>query len=414
MSQLLNRFSIFSEISEEIKCEIKFFHVFNDRMGKLNVLFITSDDKVFGFGSNGFGCCGLGHNSVVNEPQIIPELCHKNIQQFFIGWSFFLGLTSDKRVFGWGKNTYGQLGRGYVSGKKEYSKPEIICFPFESVIQLSCGSDHTLALSCDGRVYGWGDNRFGQIGCGREKGKIITNPIHLQTFFTYSVKLFKKFNNRSYALTTEGLVYSWGHNNVFCCLGHELNENECVFEPKLINNIPKMQFLCPSGNNTYFLTNESELYFCGLSCNNKIKNLFQKTPILIKTEIKFSYLHSIPCYYSDGLLSAVYEKSIYRLLGNELRKYNNNSYFEYYSLNHKLCYKTIHINSENIFDGNDLNDLHNYKVFRNMFEIVGKLGTGGFGTVYKAINKFEKKESAIKEISFESKSIIFIYFVQYN
>ena len=56
-----------------MKIEIKIFHVFDDKNG-FNVLFITSDDKVFGFGSNCFGCCGLGHNSVVNEPQIIPEL----------------------------------------------------------------------------------------------------------------------------------------------------------------------------------------------------------------------------------------------------------------------------------------------------------------------------------------------------
>ena len=151
MSELLNRFSIFSKVSEKIKFVIKIFHVFNNWKNE-SVIFITSDDIVFGFGSNDFGCCGLGHNSVVNEPQIIPELCHKNIQQFFIGKSLILGLTCDKQVFGWGRNTRGQLGRGYDSGKNECLKPEIICFPFESVIQLSCGSFHSLALSCDGRV----------------------------------------------------------------------------------------------------------------------------------------------------------------------------------------------------------------------------------------------------------------------
>ena len=109
MSELLNSFSIFEKISEKIKNEIKLFHVFDDIKGQ-NVLFITSDDKVFGFGSNCFGCCGLGHNSVVNEPQIIPELCHKNIQQFFIGFSFILGLNSDKQVYGWGGNSWYRLG----------------------------------------------------------------------------------------------------------------------------------------------------------------------------------------------------------------------------------------------------------------------------------------------------------------
>ena len=81
-SELLNRLSIFSKIGGEIERQIRLFDVFNDNKLQ-NLSFMSSDDKVFGFGSNGFGCCGLGHNNVVNEPQIIPELCHKNIQQVF-------------------------------------------------------------------------------------------------------------------------------------------------------------------------------------------------------------------------------------------------------------------------------------------------------------------------------------------
>ena len=97
----------------QIKQEIKIFHIFDDKKG-YNALFITSDDKVFGFGFNCF-CCGLGHNSVVNEPQIIPELCHKTIKQFFIGRDFILAQNFDNQLYGWGNNFCGQLGRGYVS-----------------------------------------------------------------------------------------------------------------------------------------------------------------------------------------------------------------------------------------------------------------------------------------------------------
>ena len=69
----------------------------------------------------------------------------KNIQWLFIGRSFIFGLTSDKQVFGWGSNAHGQIGRGYASQRNEYLKPEVIDFPFKNVIQLSCGSDHSLS-----------------------------------------------------------------------------------------------------------------------------------------------------------------------------------------------------------------------------------------------------------------------------
>ena len=61
--------------------EIKLFHVFDDERG-LNVLFVTNNDCVYGLGSNYWGSLGLGHNSAVNSPQIIRQLCHQNIKHY--------------------------------------------------------------------------------------------------------------------------------------------------------------------------------------------------------------------------------------------------------------------------------------------------------------------------------------------
>ena len=281
-----------------MKQRIKIIHVFNDNNGK-NILFITSDDKVFGFGSNGFGCCGLGHNSVVNEPQIIPELCHKNIQQFFISEirSFLFCLTRDKHVYGWGCNDQGQLGREYdhmttLNSSKYFFKPKIIEFSSERVEELSCGANHCLALTEEGKVYGWGSNEYGQIGCGKGKGDKITSPLHLAIFPQFSVKKIHCFGDQSFVLTTDGLVYSWGFNYV-CSLRHELDANECVYEPKQILNIPKIISVCHSSDifwkNTYFLTNENELYFCGYFYAGTELSI-QKLPKLLNKDLKFTSL----------------------------------------------------------------------------------------------------------------------------
>src|ERR1700759_4818279 len=121
----LDHFKICLKIEPKLKKIVKAFHVFNDEKG-LNVLFITSDDKVYGLGQNSSGCCGLGHNSVVNEPQVIPELCHKNIKQFFIGWNFVLALNNVGQVFSWGNNAYGQLANGFISSERH--KPKLISY----------------------------------------------------------------------------------------------------------------------------------------------------------------------------------------------------------------------------------------------------------------------------------------------
>ena len=76
------------------------------------------DDNVYGFGSNQWGVGGLGHNKNVKDPQIIPELCDKNIQQFYNGLGFILGLTSDNELYGWGSNDWFQLGSKTVNKRK--------------------------------------------------------------------------------------------------------------------------------------------------------------------------------------------------------------------------------------------------------------------------------------------------------
>ena len=140
MPERLKKFDICSKISENLRIILTLFHVFDDIKG-YNVLFATFDGNVYGLGQNSFGCCGLGHNSIVNEPQVIPELCDKNIKQFFIGWDFVLALNESNHLFGWGKNDRGQLGIGCISASDVYLKPQLIKFnPNETIDQISCGS----------------------------------------------------------------------------------------------------------------------------------------------------------------------------------------------------------------------------------------------------------------------------------
>ena len=46
MSEILNKFSVFEKVDQKLKQKIKLFHVLDDEKG-YNVLFITSDEKLF-------------------------------------------------------------------------------------------------------------------------------------------------------------------------------------------------------------------------------------------------------------------------------------------------------------------------------------------------------------------------------
>lgn len=84
---------------------------------------------------------------------------------------FFLPTGSE--VFSWGQNKHGQLGLGYEL--KKQTSPQLIKsllgIPFA---QIAAGGAHSFALTLSGAVFGWGRNKFGQLGLNDENGKYLT------------------------------------------------------------------------------------------------------------------------------------------------------------------------------------------------------------------------------------------------
>ena len=79
-------------------------------------------------------------------------------------------LCSGGQIYSWGQNRFGQLGLG-MDGQG-ISSPQIIQslqgIPFA---QISAGGAHSFALTFSGAVFGWGRNKFGQLGLNDNSGK---------------------------------------------------------------------------------------------------------------------------------------------------------------------------------------------------------------------------------------------------
>ena len=61
-------------------------------------------------------------------------------------------------------------------------------FADKKVIQLSCGTHHSIAMKSDGLIYGWGRNKYGQIGVGKDGEKTISTPVLLKSFNNIEIK----------------------------------------------------------------------------------------------------------------------------------------------------------------------------------------------------------------------------------
>ena len=68
-----------------------------------------------------------------------------------------MALDEGGQVWGWGDNSYGQLGKKNKKNRKEL--PKTIDYFIKkdiNVVKVSCGFHHNLALDDCGRVYAWG------------------------------------------------------------------------------------------------------------------------------------------------------------------------------------------------------------------------------------------------------------------
>ena len=98
-----------------------------------------------------------------------------NVVQVSGGSNYSLALTADGYVYAWGDNTYGQLGNGQAAFSTANSAvPTRVQSnfggPLTGIVAISAGQDHALALGADGTVYAWGRNQYGQLGNGSADG----------------------------------------------------------------------------------------------------------------------------------------------------------------------------------------------------------------------------------------------------
>ncbi len=191
-------------------------------------LAVGSDGNAYAWGNNTYG--QLGDGTTVN-PRTTPVMVKKptgtpsafTYVQVSAGGSHSLALGSDGYAYAWGNNGVGQLGNNTTSSDNANSVPVRVRDPNSptdtgkglKAIQVSAGSNHSLALGSDGNAYAWGSNAYGQLGDGttvnpRTTPVMVKKPTGTPSAFTY-VQV-SAGNNYSLALGSDGYAYAWGNN----------------------------------------------------------------------------------------------------------------------------------------------------------------------------------------------------------
>lgn len=125
--------------------------------------------KVFAWGDAECGKIGRASNTRNKNSAAmrIQPLGVKNAQDIFCGKNTSFYLTKKGVLYAFGQNNHGQLGIGNNLNTHDPSKV-IFEDPSEAakIVNVTGGEHHSVAITSEGKVYAWGRNDEGQVGQG--------------------------------------------------------------------------------------------------------------------------------------------------------------------------------------------------------------------------------------------------------
>jgi alpha-tubulin suppressor-like RCC1 family protein len=186
--------------------------------GLLSISAAEAADGGFSFGRNWEGQLGLGSISPgTSVPTAIntSNLTGLSLIQVSAGTLHSLALADDGNVFSFGWNINGRTGLGTTSGNTLV--PAAINtsnLGSRSIVQVSAGAAHNLLLADDGTVFSFGSNDHGRTGRDTSSGETtVATMIDTRNLGGRSIVQVSAGFFHSLLLADDGTVFSFGWNS---------------------------------------------------------------------------------------------------------------------------------------------------------------------------------------------------------
>ena len=207
--------------------------------GDWNSLALCSDGTVAAWGDNGYGQLGNSNTTNSSVPVLVNQsgvLAGKTVVSVAAGFRLSLVLCSDGTVAAWGDNGYGQLGNGNTTSS---SVPVLVnqsgVLAGKTVVSVAAGDYHSVALCSDGTVAAWGANFSTQLGNGSANNSSVPVLVNQSGVMAgKTVVSVSAGGSHNLALCSDGTVAAWGYNG-YGQLGNGSTSYSLGLVPVLVN-----------------------------------------------------------------------------------------------------------------------------------------------------------------------------------
>lgn len=183
--------------------------------GLIHGSFLTESGDVYTWGFGNIGRLGHGDEEDRLIATKVEALDDETVVVVDHGNGASYAITETGTLYGWGHNASGQLGLG---DEEERHSPTEIDIEGKTIVAVSAGTSHTLALASDGSVYGFGSNVDGQVGDptqidgGGDPIREILTPVKVEGLPSDIVAVTAD-TQTSFAVTSDGRLFGWGENS---------------------------------------------------------------------------------------------------------------------------------------------------------------------------------------------------------
>jgi alpha-tubulin suppressor-like RCC1 family protein len=193
----------------------------NSFLSKENTLYVTGLCDAQGKRNLGFGS---GNYTSGNFKQTQINLNNGEfIVKFYMAYSSMYALTNQGNLYALGANDFGQLGINQTTTPPNWTK---ITFPAGAgnITYFSCSnaqslSAHCIAIDSNNKVYGWGYNRYYNLGLGTSSMAVIQPTLIPTNLITGSPTIVKAYacgddsgiGGYTFLIDNSNIVYAAGY-----------------------------------------------------------------------------------------------------------------------------------------------------------------------------------------------------------
>ncbi len=150
------------------------------------------------------------------DDPVLADPVLEGLAQVATGGYHSVALTTDGRVYTWGRNNFGQLGDGTTTDAAAPTQVDTSgVLDGVTISYVATGHNYTLAIDSEGRAYGWGANTDGQLGDGTRTRSSV--PVAVDTSGVLAGVRLASIDGGTYhsvALSDDGRAYAWGFGSV--------------------------------------------------------------------------------------------------------------------------------------------------------------------------------------------------------